>query len=69
MRTISHLLGVSGSRVSQLHARAVRLLREHMNRALSNEAPSRPQTRKLRLPVPIPQRAASTARVAAAFAA
>ena len=72
MRTISHLLGVSESRVSQLHARAVRLLREHMNWALSNDAPSYPQTRKLRLPVPISQPAVSTTRTAptaTAFAA
>lgn len=35
MRQVSYLLGISESRVSQLHARAVRLLREHMNQALS----------------------------------
>lgn len=38
MRQISRLLGISESRVSQLHARAVKLLREHMQRALSIDA-------------------------------
>ncbi len=33
MRTISQMLGISESRVSQLHARAVKLLREHMLQA------------------------------------
>lgn len=42
MRAISRLLGVSESRVSQLHARAVKLLREYMERALSLE-PSAPE--------------------------
>lgn len=33
MRTISGMLGISESRVSQLHARAVKLLREYMEQA------------------------------------
>ncbi len=33
MRTISQMLGISESRVSQLHTRAVKLLREHMLQA------------------------------------
>jgi RNA polymerase sigma factor (sigma-70 family) len=34
MREVSRLLGISESRVSQLHARAVTLLREHLRQAL-----------------------------------
>ncbi|MHB8574439.1 MAG: sigma-70 family RNA polymerase sigma factor, partial [Dehalococcoidia bacterium] len=44
MRAISKMLGISESRVSQLHARAVRLLREHLNRALSLD-PVQPERR------------------------
>ena len=40
MREVSVLLGISESRVSQLHARAVRLLREHLNAALWSDTGS-----------------------------
>jgi RNA polymerase sigma factor for flagellar operon FliA len=49
MRQISRLLGISESRVSQLHARAVKLLREHLQQALALEATapvSRPAGRR-----------------------
>lgn len=39
MRTIADELGVSESRVSQLHARALKLLREALNAALYDSAP------------------------------
>ncbi len=39
MRTIAEELGVSESRVSQLHARALKLLRESLNAALYQDAP------------------------------
>lgn len=48
MREVSRLLGISESRVSQLHARAVRLLREHLQRMLSIDPPA---------PAPAPRRA------------
>jgi RNA polymerase sigma factor for flagellar operon FliA len=35
MRLVSRMLGVSESRVSQLHARAVRLMQEHLRQALT----------------------------------
>jgi RNA polymerase sigma factor FliA len=40
MREVARLLGISESRVSQLHARAVRLLREHLQRVLSIDEPA-----------------------------
>jgi RNA polymerase sigma factor FliA len=40
LRLISVQLGVSESRISQLHTRALRLLREHLQRALDDSPPS-----------------------------
>jgi hypothetical protein len=62
MRAISRLLGISESRVSQLHARAIRLLRERHDRALSldpepERRPSRRPIRAGRHPLDIAARA------------
>jgi RNA polymerase sigma factor for flagellar operon FliA len=52
MRMVSQMLGISESRVSQLHARAVRLLREHMLRALSSETATEAQRDPLHVVTP-----------------
>jgi RNA polymerase sigma factor for flagellar operon FliA len=48
MRDIRQLLGISESRVSQVHSRAIRLLRAHLQQALGLAAPStaQPQPRR-----------------------
>jgi RNA polymerase sigma factor for flagellar operon FliA len=50
MREVSRLLGICESRVTQLHVRAVKLLREHLQQALGLAAPpvARPQPRPRR---------------------
>jgi RNA polymerase sigma factor (sigma-70 family) len=62
MRAISKMLGISESRVSQLHARAVRLLREHLNRALSLD-PVQPERRTGRRMTAIRRRVPAQAAV------
>jgi len=43
MREVARLLGISESRVSQLHARAIRLLREHLEHALAIDPAAPPR--------------------------
>ncbi len=50
MREVSRMLNISESRVSQLHARAIKLLRESMQRALSVDPAPEPPAKSRRGP-------------------
>ncbi|HZQ37335.1 MAG TPA: sigma-70 family RNA polymerase sigma factor [Dehalococcoidia bacterium] len=50
MREVSRMLNISESRVSQLHARAIKLLREFMQRALAIDPTPEPATKSRRGP-------------------
>jgi RNA polymerase sigma factor for flagellar operon FliA len=65
MREVARLLGISESRVSQLHARAIRLLREYLEHALAVDPAASPRRPRRAIARPLaPRRPARAPRAA-----